>query len=341
MEEASILSGATTQRSHEVSDSNSSIHQFPVKNPTASSSRFKGVVNQLNGHWGAQIYANHQRIWLGTFKSEEEAAKAYDTAAIKLRNGEAHRNFPWNHMSVQEPKFQSLFSTEAILCMIRDGSYATKFSDYLMAQIRQGHSHSLTNFNAPSGIKLRHLFEKELTPSDVSKLNRLVIPKRCAVMYFPQFPDQSGGIVDDMELVFYDQTMRVWKFRYCYWKSSQSFVFTRGWNRFTKEKGLKARDRVIFSAGECGDGSNEVQKMCMIDVSYYNGTVVEGNGEEVEFPINGHRAESENAYLLAELGRHENENEDENGRGEVDINVGTSSTNAKKKGLKLFGVQIV
>ncbi|KAJ6325922.1 hypothetical protein OIU78_013085 [Salix suchowensis] len=73
--------------------------------------KFKGIVPQKNGHWGAQIYANHQRIWLGTFKTEKEAAMAYDSAAIKLRSTDLHRNFPWNDHNVQEPSFQNQYST--------------------------------------------------------------------------------------------------------------------------------------------------------------------------------------------------------------------------------------
>ncbi|XP_057774922.1 AP2/ERF and B3 domain-containing transcription factor At1g50680-like [Salvia miltiorrhiza] len=72
--------------------------------------RFKGVVPQPNGHWGAQIYANQQRIWLGTFKSETSAAIAYDSAAMKLRHGDSHTNFP---PTALELGFQSQLSTEA------------------------------------------------------------------------------------------------------------------------------------------------------------------------------------------------------------------------------------
>ncbi|KAL0382993.1 UNVERIFIED_CONTAM: AP2/ERF and B3 domain-containing transcription factor [Sesamum calycinum] len=325
MEEPSILSGATTYRSGEVSDSNSSSHQFPLKHPDndwkASSSKFKGVVSQPNGHWGAQIYANHQRVWLGTFKSEVEAAMAYDSAAMKLRSGDSHRNFPWTAITIHEPKFQSQLSTEVVLSMIKDGSYAAKFSDYLRDQVQEGCK--LATLHGAKGAKWRQLFQKELTPSDVSKLNRLVIPKKYAVKYFPR---GDGGSSDDVELTFYDGAMKSWKFRYCYWRSSQSFVFTRGWNRFVKEKGLRPRDRVMFFAYECG---NVDSSEALPGQPGFDGCDEVGIEENVDFQ--------------ADFEQVENESEDENNGGEVikDIDVGSSSINAAKKGLRLFGVQII
>ncbi|KAF3452604.1 hypothetical protein FNV43_RR03037 [Rhamnella rubrinervis] len=241
-------------------------------NEAASSAKFKGVVPQQNGHWGAQIYANHQRIWLGTFKSEKVAAMAYDSAAIKLRSGDTHRNFPWTSLTLQEPHFQNHYTTEAILNMIKDGSYPSKFADFLGSQSKSKQIDMISSVtqvrvHGDAQFLCKQLFQKELTPSDVGKLNRLVIPKKYAVKYFPYICENAeDNVVDDIELVFYDKVMKSWKFRYCYWRSSQSFVFTRGWNRFVKEKNLKANDVVTFYSCECNEKSG--QAFCLIDVTH-------------------------------------------------------------------------
>ncbi|ESW14612.1 hypothetical protein PHAVU_007G002900 [Phaseolus vulgaris] len=239
--------------------------------------KFKGVVPQQNGNWGAQIYANHHRIWLGTFKSEREAAMAYDSASIKLRSGESHRNFPWDDQTVQEPEFQSHYSTEAMLSMIRDGTYASHFATFLTTRkTQQGvvAKHVTLKGDEEEKLCCTLLFQKELTPSDVGKLNRLVIPKKHAVSYFPPVCEIAEGHEEhgsvDVEVAFYDRLMRLWKFRYCYWKSSQSYVFTRGWNRFVKDKKLKAKDTIAFFMCEPVDWrkGGEGEAFGLIDVIY-------------------------------------------------------------------------
>lgn len=192
---------------------------------------------------------------------------AYDSAAIKLRNGDFFRNFPWSSITAQEPNFQRQFSTGAVVNMIKDGSYALKLADYLNVklQIQEFEIGRVSGMGpGKEAYSCRQLFQKELTPSDVGKLNRLVIPKKNALKYFPHASEgvvEKGGQVDDVELVFYDKSMRVWKFRYYYWKSSQSYVFTRGWNKFVKEKGLKAKETIVFSLCRCigSDGVNDLR----------------------------------------------------------------------------------
>ncbi|KAI9152802.1 hypothetical protein LWI28_001379 [Acer negundo] len=102
--------------------------------------------------------------------------------------------------------------------------------------------HSTTNHESQQ-LDKDPMFEKPLTPSDVGKLNRLVIPKQHAEKYFP-----LGGESSDKGLLlsFEDESGKCWRFRYSYWNSSQSYVLTKGWSRYVKEKRLDAGDVIQF-----------------------------------------------------------------------------------------------
>ncbi|KAL8140985.1 hypothetical protein V2J09_007006 [Rumex salicifolius] len=88
------------------------------------------------------------------------------------------------------------------------------------------------------------MFEKPLTPSDVGKLNRLVIPKQQAEKYLP-LGDAASASAGSL-LGFEDEEGKEWRFRYSYWNSSQSYVLTKGWSRYVKDKRLDAGDVVFF-----------------------------------------------------------------------------------------------
>ncbi|KAJ0721370.1 putative transcription factor RAV family [Helianthus annuus] len=212
------------------------------------SSRFKGVVPQPNGRWGAQIYEKHQRVWLGTFNEEHEAAKAYDTAVQRFRGRDAVTNFKPLPADTEEASLEESFlnshSKAEIVDMLRKHTYNDELEQSKRTCILQ-------KSIGPDGVRSGHqsvnsreqLFEKTVTPSDVGKLNRLVIPKQHAEKHFPlQIGNTSKGVL----LHFEDIGMKVWRFRYSYWNSSQSYVLTKGWSRFVKEKNLKAGDIVSF-----------------------------------------------------------------------------------------------
>ncbi|XP_062209663.1 B3 domain-containing protein Os03g0120900-like [Phragmites australis] len=95
-------------------------------------------------------------------------------------------------------------------------------------------------------VEKEHMFDKVVTPSDVGKLNRLVIPKQHAEKYFPL---DTAANEKGLLLSFEDCTGKPWRFRYSYWNSSQSYVMTKGWSRFVKEKRLDAGDTVTFGRG--------------------------------------------------------------------------------------------
>jgi hypothetical protein len=60
----------------------------------------KGMINELSKPWMAQIKFNQKVIYLGMYKTKEEAARAYDQKAVELFGEFAQLNFPeeWEHV---------------------------------------------------------------------------------------------------------------------------------------------------------------------------------------------------------------------------------------------------
>ncbi|XP_068661705.1 B3 domain-containing protein At2g36080-like [Aristolochia californica] len=183
---------------------------------SSGGSRYRGTVPQPKGRWGFQIdYNQQQRLWLGTFDTEEAAAGYHgpDTVvnfADGDDEGDDNSNEKYNHPTTTTEESQG-------------------------------------EENGQGEI----MFEKTLTPSDVGKLNRLVIPKQYAERYFP-LAGGGDSVLKGLQLNFEDERGTVWRFGYSYWNSSQSYVLTKGWSRYVKEKKLDAGDVVSFHRR--GDG---------------------------------------------------------------------------------------
>ncbi len=65
-----------------------------TRKAAGKSSRFKGVsFSKQRGSWRAEIRSNKTTYYLGRFKSETDAALAYDSAAKRLNADFARTNF--------------------------------------------------------------------------------------------------------------------------------------------------------------------------------------------------------------------------------------------------------
>ncbi|UPR00879.1 AP2-like ethylene-responsive transcription factor [Chloropicon primus] len=118
---SSRSSAGTKSRRSSASGSVSSGSKSRRAKPVVS--KYRGVaVHRWTGRWEAHIWENGKQLYLGSFETEEQAARAYDKAAIKLKKDNAVLNFKLEEYQRELESLAEMTKEELITSLRRDSA---------------------------------------------------------------------------------------------------------------------------------------------------------------------------------------------------------------------------
>ncbi|KAK4418696.1 Ethylene-responsive transcription factor RAP2-11 [Sesamum alatum] len=165
---------------------------------SASARRFVGVRQRPSGRWVAEIKDSSQRVrlWLGTYDTPEEAARAYDEAARALRGENARTNFASAHPIPEQANSSNSNGAES---EIRHGlsfsSLKAKLSKNLQSimarnsENKAAKSRVSDHFTFASIFHFRGYNQYQQNPVDMKKIEKVVQPS----VIVPHVPDEPSS----------------------------------------------------------------------------------------------------------------------------------------------------